>query len=101
MPIEIVPFKLHLFQKNRFGEIKSCNLRIQSTDQRAHQCQQGLQRDKKKTRSRKCTLIQDGFINGWKLQQNTFFSLTEMDVANGLISHSARILNTKAFPCLF
>jgi hypothetical protein len=45
--------KLHLFQKNRFGEIKSCNLRIHDTHSGFTQCQQGLQRDKKKTRSRK------------------------------------------------
>jgi len=34
--------ELHLFGKNRFGEIKGCNLQIHDPDHCAHQCQQGL-----------------------------------------------------------
>jgi hypothetical protein len=45
--------ELHLFKKNRFGEIKSCNLQVHDTDQRAHQCQQGFEKFGHKRRGRK------------------------------------------------
>ena len=40
--------ELHLFEKNRFGEIKSCKLRIHNTHPGFTQYQQGLQRGKKR-----------------------------------------------------
>ena len=41
--------ELHLFKKNRFREIKSCNLRIHYTLSDFTQCQQGFEKFGQKT----------------------------------------------------